>query len=362
MDAPQKPSERNLLNTPLKWVGAVTAIVSLILGLNQVTRLFSELGERQRQVAELKEVSEQQQRAGDFPGAWASLTQAVAIADQGGYLAKVTGRLSAERTGLRESQEDVAMAWLEQASAPAGKKFSDVVDPLLPVVARGIATATGQRKADLLAHAGWAYFLKSRDGAEGTEPHALYQQAIEADASNPYAHANWGHWIVWTRGPLEEATAHFASALASGRHRPYVRRMQLAAMRLNSAPATSAEYLRAVSDMVKNQEPVDPAVRRDLYGLYFFAFGDDALFDRLVAAVPPTEQIAAIRALFFDVDFDPSRAPLRDACLARLQEAAGEPAEALKTWRALLTSLPPSAAGRVVDRARAAVTRLSAAT
>ena len=48
---------------------------------------------------------------------------------------------------------------------------------------------------------------------------------------------------------------------------------------------------------------------------------DDARFARLAAAVPPAAQIAVIRALFFDLDFDPARVPQRDAWLTRLQGA-----------------------------------------
>jgi hypothetical protein len=250
------------------------------------------------------------------------------------------------------------MAWLENASPAQGRTFADVVDPLVPIVTRGITTASGRRKADLLAHAGWACFLKSRDGAEDsdlTEPESLYRQALDTDAANPYAHAHWGHWMVWTRRPLAEATAQFDAALASGRARPYVRRVQLAALRLADVPAAEAAFLGAVTDMVRNQEPVDAPVRRDLHTLFARAFRDDARFARLAAAVPATAQIAALRTLFFDVDFAPSQVPLRDAYLARLQEAAGDAPAALETWRSILATLPASASGPVADRARAAV-------
>jgi hypothetical protein len=147
----------------------------------------------------------------------------------------------------------------------------------------------------------------------------------------------------------------FDAALASGRARPYVRRLQLAALRLAPAPAGDTAYLSAVTDMVRNQEPVAAPVRRDVFALYSRACLDDARFTRLAATVEPTAQIAALRALFFDVEFDPARAPLRDACLARLQVAAGDGGTALETWRSVLSALPPDATGPVADRARAAV-------
>jgi hypothetical protein len=98
--------------------------------------------------------------------------------------------------------------------------------------------------------------------------------------------------------------------------------MQLAALQLGGTGAGQAAFLAAVADMVRNQEPVAPAVRDAVYALFARAFDDEARFERLAAAVPPATQIAVIRALFFELDFDPARVPPRDAWLARLQDAA----------------------------------------
>jgi len=200
-------------------------------------------------------------------------------------------------------------------------RFSDTIDPLLPALTRGVETVAGRRQADLLAHVGWAYFLKSRDGGtDESDPEPFYRRAVAADPSNPYAHAHWGHWLAWKRRPIDDAGAHFAAALASGRARPYVRSLQLAALQLAGTDASQSAFLAAVADMVRNQEPVAPGVRNAVLGLYERACRDDTRLARLAAAVPPATQIAVIRALFFDVDFDPARESARDACLTNLQE------------------------------------------
>ena len=316
-------------DTPLKWIGVVTALLSVLLLLNQASKVFAEIRDRQRQVGELQAMADQQQRAGDFQKAWASLERAETTVGEGSYLARLASSPEAERQAVRAAREDLAMAWLERASAAGGARFSDTVDPLLPALTRGVETAAGQRKADLLAHVGWAQFLKSRDGgAEATDPEPVYRQAIGADAANPYAHAHWGHWLAWKRGPVEEVAAHFDAALASGRARPYVRSLQLASLQLAGNGAGQAAFLTAVADMVRNQEPVAPGVRNVVFLLYERACGDDTRFARLAAAVPPATQIAVIRALFFDVDFDPARESARDACLARLQDAGAAVAAA----------------------------------
>src|SRR5262249_2975011 len=149
---------------------------------------------------------------------------------------KLTGQLSAQRRRLREAQEDLAMVWVEDVRVPQGKTFSDIVNPLVPVLTRGAAGASGVRKADLLAHLGWAYFLKARDVSLSLdEPARLnmerhYREALEIDPGNPYAHVHWGYLIIWAREEPNDAIRQFSAAVASGRALPYVRRVQLAAL------------------------------------------------------------------------------------------------------------------------------------
>jgi hypothetical protein len=317
------------VDTPLKWVGVVTVLLSLLLLLNQASQVFAEIRDRQRQVGELQAMADRQQRAGEYSRAWASLENAATAAAQGSYLAKLASPPDPERQVVRTAQEDLAMAWLEHASAAGGTRFADTVDPLLPTLTEGANAAAGRRKADLLAHIGWAQFLKSRDGgADAADPEAFYREAVAVDATNPYAHADWGHWLAWKHRPIEEAAAHFDAALASGRARVYVRNMQLAALQLSAGASSQAAFLAAVADMVRNQEPVDRGARRAVYELYARTCDDDARLGPLTAAVPPATQIEVIRALFFEVDFDPARKPVRDACLERLQAASAAVAAA----------------------------------
>jgi hypothetical protein len=344
---------------PLKWIAAITAVLTLVLGLNQVVRVFAEVGERQRQLEELRAVAERQREVGDFPAAWASLERALVAADQGSFLAKLSGRLDAPRLELRAAQEDLAMAWLRDVRVPEGKTFADVVDPLLAVVTRGSIDADGVREADLLAHLGWAYFLKSRDGSADIDPSRSYQQALAIDPDNPYAHAFWGHLIVWQRGPTDEADRHFAAALASGRERDFVRRLQLAALRNHAAPAIELSLLRAVDEMRRNGEAVDAGTSRYLFSIYFAAFNSDEYLQRMLAALPPRQHLETIRALYFGEEFDQGRVPRRDALIALLQEQAGDREGALATWRTVREALGPDGDGRVTELANESVARLT---
>lgn len=356
------PGPHNRLGILLKWVGGITAVLSLIFALQQFTQFVADVRERQRQVAELYKVGKQQQDAGDYESAWSSFEQAVKSAEAGGQVAKLSGSLSEEQRKSRDAQEDLAMAWVENVHVPQGKTFSDVVDKLAPVLTRGAAGASGVRKADLLAHLGWAYFLKARDKSlslddrerQNIEQH--YREALEIDPGNPYAHVHWGHLILWDGENPDDAIRHFSAALASGRVRPYVRGIELAAFH-NRGEDGDAEFLRVVNDMVKNNEKVDARTRSYVHFIYYTALHSDKDFRRLIAAVPASEQIRMVRALFYDADFDPSKIPTRETSVAMLQEAAGLRDEALKTWLAIRSDFPTNT--YLTERADASIKRLS---
>jgi tetratricopeptide (TPR) repeat protein len=258
---------------------------------------------------------------------------------------------------VRTAREDLAMAWL-QTWLPSGAEDRIVAidSGVAPALAAGAGSAEGSRKADLRAHLGWDAYRQSHRGSNpaGTaSPEGFFKQALEAEPSNPYAHAYWGHWLAF-RQRLPEAESRFAAALASGRVRSYVRKVQFAALRVNGTPAGEIAYLAAAADMIRNREPPADAVRSQIASLYTRRLDDDAAFAQLAAAVPPTEQIALVRALYLDApDRPPDARPY--AWLARLQEAAGDHDGALASWRTALAALPPGAAGAVAERARAAV-------
>jgi tetratricopeptide (TPR) repeat protein len=353
---------RDRLKTALKWAAAITTLLSLIFAVHQFIELVGGARETQRQVAELLKVGKDQQEAGDYEPAWESFVQAGKLAEAGGALAKLMGSLSEEQRRVRNAQEVLAMAWVENAHAPQGEMFSHAVDKLVPALTLGAEGATGARKADLLAHLGWAYFLKARDWSLSLDVSArqnierYYQEALKADPGNPYAHANWGHLMIWDRQNPDDALKHFSAAVASGRALAYVRNIELAAFR-NAGENGNAAFLRVVADMVKNGEKVDARSRSDVYSIYYFALHSDKSFQRLLGAVPATEQLATVQALFYDAEFDSSKIPTREVTLALLQEAASLREEALKTWVALRSGLFPGSI--YIPRADASIKRLS---
>jgi hypothetical protein len=354
------PASRERMAQILKWIGAVTSVLSLIFGLYQLTNLMAGVRERQGRVTELLAVEASQRTAGDFARAWATLQEAAKLADEGGKLATIVGRLDEVRQRVRLRQEDLAMAWLRDSRPGPGRAFSDIVNPVLPALERGLLTATGKRKADLLAHLGWADFLRSREEGGARNPETRYREALQLDLGNPYAHVHLGHWILWRNGPLEAGKQEFSAALASGRAREYVRKIQLSALQNRRSDEAEAEILRVVNDMRKNKESVDERTRARVFSIYSAAFGrGDAAAQKLLGAVATDDQLETFQSLFYDPDFDRSKRPSREVCLAALQEAAGHPEDALRTLQSVRSELAPHDSGSVARAVDAGIARLT---
>jgi TIR domain-containing protein len=304
--------------------------------------------------------------SGDYAAAWSSFERA-------GFPAG----LSSE---VREAQEQLAMDWLDHARSsqlkgtPYGTTLGDIAKTVLPVLSRGAAAAKGERAADLLAHMGWADFLRMRDGVGGLDPTQRYRRAIEIDPKNVFAHAMWGHWILVSDGPLAEAKAHFALALESGRKREYVRIMEIAALQWIDRPELQDETIRVANEIRAKGEtmPVadpDRPLAWQLWNVYYSRLVVEKNKAPFLAALPPADHLATFRWLYpADLLKDPRADRYKYfaylSILALLQENAGDRPGALESSRLLLGEFADNKftsylAVRVADEARSAVKRLS---
>lgn len=345
--AGEPPEPKSRVGTALKWVGGATAVLSLVFGVRQLVVLVSEFRDRQRQTAELIAIGKLERDARNYRSAWTSLSKAAA--------------LRANDAGIHAAQEDLAMAWLDDIRGSQGAMaFTPIVDSLVPVLSRGVVGSEGSRKADLLAHLGWADFLRWRDGQRAAEPGERYRQALAVDSQNVFAHSMLAHWLLWNQGSTEEAGRHFAAALRSGRERPYVRRLQLAALANMSDDAGDLEIVRVANDMRRANEPIDPTARDRIWDAYYARLvspSAKASSESLFAAVPPGEQLATYRWVFENSGYLESKGFLYEYAVARLQDAAGEREQALATYRSIRSKLPPNASVR--GRVDSAIARLA---
>jgi hypothetical protein len=343
----------------MKWVGIVTALISLGTALYALTHSAGELRDHKRVFREQFKSGQMQSSSGDFANAWESFTHAETTVADEGVFAKLLGGLSPEQREVRKAEQDLAMEWLRSSHVPDGSQFSSIADKLVNVLTIGANTSSGTRQADLLAHLGWAYFLKQRDGDESLRPETEYKEAVTVDAKNPYANVFWGHWILWNHGPLNDAAERFAIALSSKRARGEVRHFQLAALANVRSNDTDAAWLRVVSDMQAGGEMIDSSLSSEVCNRYAQALQDEPLMHRIFAAVPAARQIELLQALLQSEAISEVQKTTLTVALAESLEAAGRSRDALEAWAMLAVELKSQPGSTWSNRVDAAINRPS---
>jgi hypothetical protein len=337
--------------SPLAWVGSITAIFSLIAGIYAGWDFLSGQLEKRRAVERLLAAEAVQLRASDYQSAWKTLAQAATV-DPGS-------------APVQRAQEDVAIEWLENIHASGDQTFASIVEKLEPVLTRGVASAKSpQRQADLMAHLGWSYFLRSREIPSSPDPEAAYRDALRKDPANPYAHAMWGHWILWNGAPYAKASEHFATALATPRPglRPYIRSMQVSGLANQDTDQNRVEIIRVTNDIRKEHGDLDPHECHNILNLYwdYLATPNDhrAAF---LSAIPPPDHLDTFDWLL-QREGPRDSSPLTHTYIrSTLLEAAGRRDEALAGFRAVQTQFGPNISYTLADGARKAIVRLTAA-
>lgn len=323
------------------WLAAGATLVGAVLAAGWVWR------EQQQEAAALRQ----------------SVASAAELCASGGFAAgwQRLGELADRNPGfaaLQTAREDCAMHWLRDIRVRSDtESFTAIVNRLTPALVVGLATARGQRAADLRAHIGWGDNLREREGAADAAPDAHFLRALEDDADNVYANAMRAHYLA-VRRRESEAIAHFRTAVATDRDRPFVRRMQLGAW------LWSGNYgfhlVRTVNDMRLNGEAMTPELRRGLWGpIYFsqlFNVQDDARFLALLAG---DDHLKTLDWLFPQPRDESERAVWR-YCRAVLQAHAGQRDAAISELTALRNELQASKqTGRVLDQTQRALARLT---
>ncbi len=214
--------------------------------------------ERTRQVTALVETATGQRQRRQFGDAVKTLEAA--------------RQLDPEAADARILLEDVAMQWLREAQGDDGTRtFGEALKPALAIVDRALPGSSGSRRADLLAHQGWATFLLWRDGDRSLRPQDRYREALAVDAGNPYANAMLAHWTLWTGDDVDEAARLFGAALRGNRAVEAVRTLQWAAYQNDSSVRAQVETIRLADAMRRAKEALTPRQSQTMWGIYYFA-------------------------------------------------------------------------------------------
>lgn len=253
------------------------------------------------------------------------------------------------------------MQWLREVSGDEKTgSFGEALKPALAIVDRALPGSAGARRADLLAHLGWATFLLWRDGDRSLRPDRRYHEALTIDADNPYANAMLAHWTLWGGDNVDEAARLFGGALKSGRAVDAVRSLQWAAYGNDSSVRSQVETIRLADAMRRAAEPLTSRQSQTMWGIYYFALPEsrDAMRLQLLRAVSPDEHIATLRWAFDDfVSDDESRGQTIRLYAALLDAEAGRRSKARQDLTALRGQLA-SSPGSLLDAVSAALKKL----
>jgi tetratricopeptide (TPR) repeat protein len=330
-------AEKSGMDSVKKWIGFVAAILSLGSAVWALMHAQADKNARAAEATSLLAAGRLEEKAGDYEHAWDNFEKAGKIASKDGVLAKLVGGATQQQHEAHDALEELAELWVRESKASDEQGLGDIADHSIKVLSAEVDGATGVRKADMLAHIGYAYFLKERaanggDGPISDKPAQFYQEAIAVDPQNPFANAFWGHLIIWTHGSVDDAKQHFAAALASGREHAVVRHFQIAGLSNGHSDAVEAAWWQALYDMQKAGEAIDANSQHDMESSYYFLAQHDDERKTQFAAVPPAEHEEMARALIKTGGGENGLVPLK-VILAESLEAQGKKDEALTAWR-----------------------------
>jgi hypothetical protein len=301
--------------------------------------------ERARQVDTLLAEAATQRGRGQVTAAMATLARA--------------RELAPDSDTVRRAQAEQAIEWIRNVrfESEIGRPlFVETVTAALAVVDASLAAATGTRRADLLAHAGWANYLLWLNGSltgiwvpslsRETDPTGRCREALAIDPENPFANAMLAHWAFRQKRDLPGARRLFDTALRAMRELVYVRNLQWSTFGTQGAPRDEHELVRVADDMRRRGERLNRAQAGTLYSPYSSitrAYSDDKERQALLDVLPPDDHIATVGWALEDyatqTDGVSPRATMR-FIVALLHEKAGRADQAVTELRALDQALP----------------------
>jgi len=334
----------------LAWIGVVTAVIGLITGLSGIVGPVKGWWKQGRQSHAMLATAQRQSELGEYSAALDSVAEALK-ANPGDEQALHT-------------QLDVAMAWIEDIRTPrhdvdaVAPQARVIFDRLTPILQGGLGTAKDYRAADVVAHLGWLNLLKWRIAGQSGIIESHLRAALQLDPQNVFANAMFGEWVLLTHGDLEEAKAHFATALKSGKSKTFVRDCQLEGMIYNDDAGVPAELVRVANQMRKDKDPIGDDRSRIRWN--FSLTESDTELKEVLSAVPPQELLATYEWLAppDSEGSDFGKKVERRFVEAYVDEVSGKREEALQIYRSLETETKNSDP-LVSKRIRDAVLRLS---
>ena len=269
--SPQEPQRWGTFFSVLKWIGGFTAIISLIIGVKQISGIVQEWQERDEAVNQIVTASRMLVDMKDYRAAWEIVQKATTIAP------------SSQKAF--DQQVDVAMAWLRDLWVQKGAKtYSEIIDPLILTLSQGAGDKNPRRSAEVLAHIGWANYWREKDRKAEYEIDGYFVRALELNSDDAYANLFRGYWLLQKYGKnenqkrnLSDALAHFSRAHTSDVNPYFVNEWVVRALTQSSTAGADVEAIKIANNWRKqNNVPLDTAEKESV--LYQILDEFDATF------------------------------------------------------------------------------------
>jgi hypothetical protein len=354
-DAPQpEPRVKQAWTLILAWIGGISAVLAFI---GTVTGFFGNIQGHFHHTAQLDSemaVAQSQSRQGDYQASVQSYADV----------------LKAEplyRPALDQQLQNT-MLWAENyhPGEGSGAAVASQLDQIIAILDAALARTNGTAAADVQAHLGWAHWLNQHVAEREFPPNAAaernYRAALAIDPSNVYANAMLANWLTQNGGSLAEVVQRFNSAVATGKARAFVRTLQLAGLRNRDEPGSRAALMRALDEMRKNGEPLDPEDKHRLLGFCCDpGVTDHAELAESLSAVPADD--AWQTYLWLDDQQNTGedikyQHTIHDFIAANIAEISGDKQKSLSEYRALQGELK-NQGSTLKDSVDQAIARLS---
>lgn len=272
----QKKKDFHQLATLVKWVGGITAFISLGVGGFRLSEYYESWVEKQQIVSQLAAAADMQFNAREFDESWDTIQSALEL-DSGSL-------------EVRDKQLELAMHWMrhvdwsERTTTPDSEVFARA-KKLLPVLYRGAATSNGKRKGEILAHIAWAQVVLYRAEKEryalayskkdysvtqdehrerlakvGANIENNLKSALEMSPKSVVANAVYGYWLLTSetsskrnrynpktiipKEAVVSASQYFEPAFRSGQYPEFVKKLVFRGLlNVNPSPYSEAKAL-----------------------------------------------------------------------------------------------------------------------
>jgi tetratricopeptide (TPR) repeat protein len=319
------------------WIGGISAVIGFVGTLSGTFGKIEDHFHNRSELASKMTIAQAESQQGDYQAAVQSYAEIL--------------KSDSLYAPALEQQLNTTMLWVENFSVvePEGQDAVGLggpqLDQIFAILDAALARSKGTQAADVEAHLGWAHWLNRHIAQREFGPIAEHdlRAAIALDASNVYANAMLGNWMLQNGGNLDEAIGRLRTAAASGKERPLIRTMQLGGLISNQSQKAAAEMIRVSNDMRKNQEPLDArSKRRVLFDCFGSSMNERELVVTSLSAVPPDDAYQT----YLWLDDEPSEGDdakyhgfLREFVKANVLEISGNRSAALAGYQKLQKEL-----------------------